>query len=287
MDDLPNAELLKVDLSELLHDSGAANRIVAGDLLRTLSQEIPAAACHLHNDIDVEEAEELLVTNVTIFDVVLDALLNGNPEIGIEGAETSRRTAVEIEHMIADWEPIHDAALKVLDNHDDAVALNVIYDAADIMFEKTYHLLSVIETEYSNPTEILQEDVMLLEISGRMAAMNQRLAYEACRVWSHDGDSEMIADLQKSMGIYEGSLMALTNGMPSLGIVPPPTQEIAAKLAEIGDHWEDVHMQLEHVATGDEISEEERFALYHGLVEKLHRIEELEVLYQDHSKRIY
>lgn len=270
-----------------MHDSGASNRIVAGDLLRELSQEIPAAACHLHNDIDVEEAHELLTTNITVFDVVLDALLNGNPEIGIEGAETSRRTAVEIEHMIADWEPIHDAALKVLEDPDDAESLKIIYDLTDGMFEKTYHLLSVIETEYSKPTEILQEDVMLLEISGRMAAMNQRLAYEACRVWSHEGDPEMIADLRKSMSIYEGSLMALTNGMPSLGIIPPPTEEIAAKLAQIGDHWEEVHTQLEHVASGDEVSVEERFSLYHGLVEKLHKIDELEILYQDHSKRIY
>ena len=273
---------------ELAGDTGAANRIVAGDMLRSLSQEIPAAVCHLHNNVDVEEAAHLLEHSIEAFDIAADALLHGNEALGIIGAEARRKTIVELEELIAAWEPVHDAALQVLHEPADIDAVRVVYASADVMYEKTYHLLANLEGEYSNPSEVLAADVMLLEIVGRMAATNQRLAYDACMVWSHSSDdAHYAAELLESMSIYENSLTALTVGMPALGIAPPPTEEIAQKLHEIGDHWSDVHDMLLHVTTGEEIPDQERFDIYHELAVKLHAIEELEVLYQNYSKRIY
>jgi len=63
-----------------------------------------------------------------------------------------------------------------------------------------------------------------------MAALSQRLAFEACLVWSGAGNAEVVADLLKTMGNFEASRTALHEGMPALGILPPPNAEIAAKL---------------------------------------------------------
>ena len=82
-------------------------------------------------------------------------------------------------------------------------------------------------------------------------------------------------------------LAGLVGNATPLGIAPPPTEEIAQKLHDIGDHWSDVHDMLLHVTTGVEIPDQERFDIYHELAVKLHAIEELEVLYQNYSKRIY
>ena len=281
------ADLILVDLNGFVADEGAANRIVAGDMLRSLSQEIPAAVCHLHNNIDVAEAAEVLAYSIDAFDTITDALLYGNEEIGIIGEETRRKTIVQLQDLKAAWDPIHIAAQTVLDTPADSEATRTVYESTNSMMDQTYRLLVEIEGEYSNPTEILQTDLMLLEVSGRMAAFNQRLAYEACRVWSHDSNEEMVEDLLKTMSYYESSLEALTLGMPSMGIQPPPTEEIANKLAEIGDHWSEVHDQLVFIAEGNEFPVADREALYHDLIIKLHQIEELEVLYQDHSKRIF
>ena len=281
------AILVQLQMAGFVKDAGAANRIVGGDILRALSQEIPAAVCHLHNNVDVEEAAELLSHSVEVFDVVADALLHGNEELGIIGAEQRRKTIVELEQLIADWQPVHDAALAVLADPGDAASAEIVYGSSEPMYEKTYHLLANLEGEYSNPSEVLASDVMLLEIVGRMAAMNQRLAFDACMVWSHTGDGHHADDLLETMSIYENSLTALTVGMPALGIAPPPTEEIAAKLAEVGAMWRDCHDLLVRIAAGEETTLAERGALYHDLAAKLHAVEALEEMYQDYAKRIY
>ncbi|MDX8346436.1 type IV pili methyl-accepting chemotaxis transducer N-terminal domain-containing protein [Cognatiyoonia sp. IB215446] len=270
-----------------VEDTGAANRIVAGDILRTLSQEIPAAVCHLHNNVDVAEARELLSYSVAKFDAVALALLHGNEEMGIIGGETRRKTVVELEALIETWEPKRIAAMAVLDDPTDATAAEIVYASADEMLEKTYHLLSELEGEYANPVELLASDMMLLEVSGRMAAMTQRMAYEACRVWSGDGDAHALAELDKSISIFEASMDALSNGMPALGVLAPPTPEIEANLEDVASDWEILSGYLSEIRSGADVSLQVREDLYHRLALKLYKVEELEELYQDYSKRVY
>ncbi len=275
-------------LIEFDRDSDAANRIVAADLLRSLSQEIPAAVCHLHQGISVAEARGLLQHSVETFDRVANALLHGDESLGVIGSEARPRIVMELEALIKDWAPIRDASLTVLAQPDNAEAAQAIYDSNEVMYDKTYKFLAHLEGQYANGSELLASDMMLLEVVGRMAVTNQRLAYDACQVWSHDADAAHIAeDLLKTMSIYENSLTALSVGMPSMGIEPPPSKVISEKLDEIGDHWKEIHDKLIVVSTGVEISIEDREWLYHELAVKLHAIEELERLYENHAKRIY
>ena len=260
---------------------------VAAALLRTLSQEIPAAACHLHNNVDVEDAVAELSYSVAKFDAVALALLNGNEDMGIIGAETRRKTVAELEALIETWTPIHDAAVAVLDDPSDRTAVDVIYASTDVMLEKTYHLLTEIQSEYSNPAELLQSDLMLIEISARMAMMTQKMAYEACRVWSNEGNDALVADLTETKQIYKASVDALTNGLPALGIIPPPTPEIADSLAAADADWSIIGGLLDRVVAGDPLTNEERLDLYHRLVVKVHKVEGIENLYQEYSKRIF
>lgn len=284
---MKDGRLVLVQEFGFVEDTGAANRIVAGDILRTLSQEIPAAVCHLHNNVDVAEARELLGTSIAKFDAVAFALLDGNESMGIIGGETRRKTVVELEALIATWEPKRIAAMAVLENPSDAAAAEIVYASADEMLEKTYHLLSELEGEYANPVELLASDMMLLEVSGRMAAMTQRMAYEACRVWSGDGDAHVLAELDKSISIFEASMDALSNGMPALGVAAPPTEEIKANLQDVAADWEILSGYLSEVRSGADVSLAVREDLYHRLALKLYKVEELEELYQDYSKRVY
>ncbi|MEM9787467.1 MAG: type IV pili methyl-accepting chemotaxis transducer N-terminal domain-containing protein [Pseudomonadota bacterium] len=284
---MKDGRLALTEQIQFVEDTGAANRIVAGDLLRTLSQEIPAAVCHLHNNVDVAEATELLSTSIAKFDAVSLALLNGNEAMGIVGGEQRYKTVVELEALIETWEPKREAAMKILADATDAEAAQIVYDSADEMLEKTYHLLSELEGEYANPVELLASDMMLLEVSGRMAAMTQRMAYEACRVWSGDGDAHALAELDESISIFEASMDALSNGMPSLGVAAPPTPEIAANLEAVASDWEILSDYLAEVRSGADVGLEVREDLYHRLALKLYKVEELEVLYQDYSKRVY
>jgi hypothetical protein len=278
---------VQVEQSAIVYDHGAANRVVAADLLRTLSQEIPAAVCYIAHDVDVEEASELLRTSVEHFDLAIRALRDGNDALGILDAERLPRVVREIDELIHVWAPLHDAALAVLADHHDYDAAELIYASADPMLEATYHLLVEVEAEYSNPVELLQSDVLNLEVSGRMAMFTQRLAYESCRTWAGESDEEMVADLRKTISHFEASMDGLANGLPALGLQPAPTPEIATSLDEIAQDWSEIRGILDAVSAHAPTSMDDRTDLYHLLAVKLHKIEELEVLYQDYSKRVY
>lgn len=282
-----DGELVLTKKLVFIEDTGAANRIVAGDLLRVLSQEIPSAACHLHNEVSTEEATQLLSLSVAKFSAVAEALLNGNEQMGILGAEERLKTRLKIESIMADWHPVEEAARKVLADPSDDEAVQIIYDSTDDMMEKTYILLSELEGQYSNPVELLQSDVLLLEVSGRMAAMTQRIAYEACRVWSGDADEEYTAALLEAKGIFDASLTALTHGMPELGIKPAPNDDIATALNAIAQDWDVVSSHLRAVLSDTSTADSLHADLYQRLADKLFKAEELIELYQAYSKRVY
>ena len=272
--------------ADFVEDSGAANRIVAGEYLRTISQELPAAVCFLHNDVNVAEATELLSDSIEKFELLSLALLNGNQDLGIVGAEARRKTIVKIENLITNWEPVRDAATAVLATPSDADAVAIVYASTKPMYDMTYQLLVHLEGEYANPAEILQSDVMLIETAGRMAAMTQIMAYDACRVWSGTGSEDLVADLERTMQTFQASMLALRNGLPQLGILAAPTPEIAGALDAISADWDVISGELNLVIAAEDVTVAVMEDLYHRLAEKLYKAEEISVLYQDYSKRV-
>ena len=279
--------VVEVDDGGIIHDYGAANRILAAELLRTLSQQIPAAVCSLANQIDIAEAGQELRDGLPAFDRAAEAILNGDEDLGIVGAEMRPRLAHEIEKLIADWAPIHDAAQRVLDNPSDTEAAHTVYAAVDPMLEQTYHLLAGIEGAYSNPVELLQSDALLLEVSGRMAMMTSRMAYEACRVATDGNDDMLITALRETMQHFEFGLHALRDGAPELGVQAAPTEEIANTLESIASEWTVIDGHLQHVIAGNGLKAAEQEQLYHLLVVELHHVDALEHMYETYAKRVY
>lgn len=272
------------DGQEIIQDTGIANRLAVGEVLRSLTQEIPAAACHLHNEINVDDATDLLSAGIEQTTELLDALLHGDIFWGIPFAEERRKTIALIEQLRADWVPIQDAGRRLLDapaNEHDAA---LVSGAADALLDRTYTLLTTLDAQYSSSAEILSRDVMFIQISGRMTALNQGMARKACQLWSGEMDTEIAADLTQSMQDYEGSLKALSDGLPAMGILPPQTPGIADKLAEIGGVWAQNRPLLASVAAGEEISDQQRFDLYFQLIDERVVLLDLVYLYQDHSK---
>lgn len=280
-------KLLLVDSLKFVEDTGAANRILAGDILRTLSQEVPAAVCHLHHGVAVPEATDLLRLSIAKFDAITEALRDGNDEMGILGGETARKTTNALNDVIAAWAPVQQAALAVLETPADAAAADVVFASSDRMLDATYLLLSALEGEHANPVELMQSDIMLLEVSGRMVAMTQRMAYEACRVWSGANDEKYVADLTQAKQVFELSLTALTDGMPNLGVEAAPTPEIAAALSDVADDWRWISDTMAAIVAKQDVPEERRAELYSRLAAKLHRAERIAEMYQDYSKRIF
>ena len=268
-------------------DTGAAVRIRLADRLRTLSQEIPSAACHLHNGVDVGANAYLLDASLTEYASILDALLNGNPDLGVMGGEERGRTSAEIAMIMEEFAPVEVAGRALLADGSDAASAAVLYGAADRMLETTTHLLSELEGEYANPTEILQSDVLLLEISGRQAMATQRLAFEACMIWSGTAEAEDLADMQGYIDRFDISVRALLDGRPELGINPAPTDEIRVALEAVVADWDETASALELILADGSASPEVASFICQNLKKKMDELEAIVDLYTEYSRRAY
>jgi len=270
--------------TDIIQDTGVANRLTVGEVLRSLTQEIPAAVCHLQNQIDVDDAAGILAAGLDQVDELTGALLTGDIFWGIEATETRRKTIAEIEALQAEWAPIQAAGMRVLDDPSDQQAARIVYGAADILMDKTYRLLTTLDAQYSGSAEIQMRDVVLIQVAGRMAALHQRAALDACLLWSNGEDAEIAQDLATTMSHYENSLRALLDGLPAMGILPPRTPGIADKLAEVESYWARNKAVLETAVTGQAATVDVREVLYNHIIDEHVSLLDVIYLYQDHSK---
>ncbi len=267
-----------------VEDTGDVIRIESAEYLRTYSQEVAAAACFYYNDIAADFSRELLIEARDGFDLRVDALLNGNDSLGIIGGEQRRKTIARIGEISAIWEDIGVAVDALLEDAQDTNAVGVIKSKNLELFDATDILVTEIEAQYANPSIITQADVLTLEIVGRQAMMTQKIAKNACKIFTGNETQKIKDDLSGSVGIYEASLNALINGMPELGLRAAPTPEIEAALVEIKSDWASVRPILDTLTNGGAIDRDTQIFLFKHMVEEMVRLEEVSHAYAENAK---
>ncbi len=280
---LPIAAL--AEKSDILQEVGAAERVEAADQLRTLTQELAAAACHLHEGVRADKSKVMLLDAMNGFDRRLIALRDGDPDHGIIGAEEQGAVLRDIANLHDQWMSVLNAANQLLEQPDDDLAMAVINDQVPGIFDLSNHLLSVVSSEYANPVELLASDELLLDIVGQQAMHAQRVAYEGCRVWSNTGDAFLVDDLHETVTHFETALYALHDGLPSVNVPPAPTEEIAAILEGVVEDWKDVRAITNALIGGETITPDQRGQLFDLMDAKMHAMTELTHLYATYSKR--
>ncbi|MEM7718256.1 MAG: type IV pili methyl-accepting chemotaxis transducer N-terminal domain-containing protein [Pseudomonadota bacterium] len=276
-----------IPASTFAEDTGDVLRIEAAEYLRIYSQEVAAAACFLYNDIDPSLSRELLIESRKGFDKKWNALVSGDETLGIIGGEKRRKTIAKLENVGAVWSGMATAVDALIADATDSNAVNVIKSTNMELFELTDILVTEVSAEYSNPSVIVQADVLKLEIVGRQAMMTQKIAKDACKIFTGNTDQVLKENLTRSMAIYDASLDALLNGMPSLGLQPAPTPEIAASLESIKADWSGTRPILDALVTGATVSDDQKVYLFKHMVEEMVRLEELSHAYVDHSQHNY
>jgi len=266
-------------------DTGAANRIGAADRLRTLSQEISAETCFLHNDVLLGQNRAALTNSAEEFDSILNALLNGDADRDIIGAEENIRTIREIEAITAEWEPIHQAIDAVLADPANATPVHLIYAESGHLLETTSHLLSELEAEYSHPAQVFMSDVMLIEFAGRQAMLTQKIAYDACLVWSGYGGQEQIDELKAVSEQFNLTTYALQEGMADAGLAAAPTDEIRLALEAVAADWDEVQVHLANIVEVGETDKAEISWVDEALTSKMHQMEAVVDMYVTYSRR--
>ena len=266
-------------------ESDGADRIRLSGQLPTLTQQVAAASCALTSDVDVEEAHDILEHATNQFDRYIVALRDGDEELHILHPEENRRTLVDLEHVLTEWQAIHGAIDSILVDGDDVESSHIIDDHNLKLLELTSILASDIAGQYAHPFEITADNVILIELAGRQRMLTQKMAKDACEIWTGYHSEEAKEDLRSTMVIFENSLVALRDGMPSVGVLPAPNDIIRADLDDLLNRWGILKPNLTTLIDGGELNEEQKFEVFHDLEVELVELDHLIDDYKEYAER--
>lgn len=237
-------------------DVGGQERISFSDKLGMLSQHIPTAGCHLAKGIAAEGSLRMLGSAITEFETILTALEYGDPSLNINGPEQRRKTVAQIQAVRDAWQPLKAAAEAMVAGDTSDETLQVILDENMNVLNASQNLVSEVTAQYSNPADLVQADGFLISIAGRQRMLTQTISKESCVLTSSQRTPETAEALDAAITTFGNSLVALRDGMPSVGVRPPPTAEIGEGLEVATGQWDAVVPILETLLAGSEIDNE-------------------------------
>ena len=265
--------------AEMEFASGQA-RIGYSGKLRTLSQRIPSAACHLVNGIDPDTALNLISATKDEFALIIEALEFGNPDLSILGPEERRKTVAAIHDVRDAWQPMITAVDALIDDHQSQESFQTVLTQSMAVLDKAESLVADVSAEYANPTVLVGADAFLIDIAGRQRTLTQLISKDACVLSSGAGTPETTAALQSSVQIFTASLEALRFGMPSAGIRRPPTAEISEGLEGVLEEWATIAPLVDASLAGTDVPEADLVKRFHGLNTVMAKMNDVVTLYQ-------
>ena len=146
-------------------------------------------------------------------------------------------------------------------------------------------MASDIAGQYAHPFEITADNVILIELAGRQRMLTQKMAKDACEIWTGYHSEEAKEDLRSTMVIFENSLVALRDGMPSVGVLPAPNDIIRADLDDLLNRWGILKPNLTTLIDGGELNEEQKFEVFHDLEVELVELDHLIDDYKEYAER--
>jgi len=280
----PDATLIDVQYDI---ESDGADRIRVAGQLRTLTQQVAAASCALSSDIGTEEAHKVLTHATEQFDQYIFALRDGDDALHILHPETRRRTLEDIAHFYEEWSTVHGAVDAILVDGHDIESAHVIDDHNMPLLELTTVLAADIAGQYAHPFEITAADAMMIEIAGRQRMLTQKMAKDACEVWTGYHAEEARADLAQTVTVFETSLKALRFGMPEAGLQEAPTDKIRDDLDHLLARWDTIKANEQILIDGGELTTDQKTAVFHDLEVELAELDHLLDDYKEYAERTH
>ena len=265
-------------------DVGSSERVNFSGQLGTLSERITAAACNLSAGIATIESQAVLNISTFHFTRINRALLEGNRGMGILGEESRPRTLRAISELNAKWEPLRDMANATPVGAQDRAYVENLANQSEPVQEEAKILVSEITGQYADPAVLQHADAMLLEIAGRQRMLANRISKDVCLIASDVNNDTALAQLNESIQLFDVSLQALQNGMETVGIRPPPTEQIAQGLADVGIAVDGIRPILQAAQGGQELSDEDRAKVFRAMLGVEAKMNNVVHWYQQNSK---
>lgn len=265
-------------------DVGASERINVAGQLGTLSQRIIASACNVNSGITVRESQAVLQISADQFGRISDALLNGNRSFGILGEETRARTLRVISRLNEAWEPLIAQARQTEIAANSTPYILEMAEQSDPLLETANILVSEITGQYADPVALLHADALLIDLAGRQRLLAAQMSKDICLIASGVRVDQAKTDLATSAALFGDTLSALRNGLPTVGVRPPPTEKIAAGLQYVVEEWDTVQPFIAQALAGEPLDTAARQRIYFAFLGIESRMNNVAVSYDQNSK---
>ncbi len=265
-------------------DVGGSERINLAGQLGTLSQRIIASACNLDAGISVVESNAVLKISADQFGRISDALLYGNRGFGILGEEGRPRTLQVISDLNTAWNPLLDRAVQTEVSANNPAQVATLADQSDPLLNSANILVSEITGQYADPVALLHADALLIDLAARQRLLSAQMSKDVCLIASGINVDAAQDELNRSIRLFDDTLSALRNGLDSVGVRPPPTQQIAEGLQFVVDEWDAIQPYLQQSLEEETLDTATRQKLFFAFLGMEARMNNVVVMYNKNSK---
>ncbi|MCG7522461.1 type IV pili methyl-accepting chemotaxis transducer N-terminal domain-containing protein [Ruegeria sp. Ofav3-42] len=251
---------------------------------RMLTQRITKAACLMARDVGFTTSFDQMTQAYDLFLQSDQGLRNGDSDLGLE-AESNDTVIGALGAIDSHW-----AAYKAIieTGIDNATIANAELDELDSASLRVLKFMNIavykMARAYASETASVSLNLAItVDIAGRQRMLTQKAVKEACLMQAVEDPSEQAARLADTVELFDTSLSALQDGFEDIGVIAPPTPEIARKLREVEELWNPVKSLLERAVNGEVLSDRDLSVLARDSEPLLQRMNEAVALYTTQS----
>ncbi len=251
---------------------------------RMLSQRITKAACLMAQDVGFTTSFDQMTQAYDLFLRSDNGLRNGDEGLGLD-AEKSETVVGALGAIDSHWAAYKATIETGIDN---ATIASKELDALDSAGLRVLKFMNIavykMARTYASETESVSLNLAItVDIAGRQRMLTQKAVKEACLMRVAADPTEQAARLADTVELFDTSLSTLQDGFEDIGVIAPPTPEIARKLREVEELWNPVKALLDRAVKGEVLSDRDLSVLARDSEPLLQRMNEAVALYATQS----
>ncbi len=252
-------------IADSIDASPVFNRIHLANTLRNDTQYMARLSCFVYGGENIAENRRKLRAAVAEFQQVSEALIKGDPALGIE-AETNQRVRNAVTDLADLWAELGGLMQEVAGGREIDGALMAEIDLYSLsQLESANRLTTRIANVYGESMRGVPLILTLtVDMAGRQIMRTEKAAKEACLIGTGVDAVQNSANLGKTVALFSATLDALLGGFPGL-IMAAPTPEIAAALETVRADWAAPKARLAALAQGVAVTMDDRQVIGRGL----------------------
>ncbi len=219
---------------------------------RMLTQQMTKAACMKILHINpVERSEEAFIAAAE-FEDNLDDLINGDTRRNLAPVQDLKSQAI-LQEVVGSSRALTSSIKQLVSGDLQSVAMALVLERNVPLLEKAEETVSLIEAAaregHTGPMV-----ASTLNKAGRQRMLSQRIAKNLCLISANLKADQAREELIVASGTFTQTLVGLRRGDPANGLLPPPNDDVAARLVTVQGCWQRVQDSVLSVQRGGSVT---------------------------------